>query len=258
MRVIFPPPEASAHSHRMKPMDISLVIPAYNEEHRLGATLDRLAEFFGALDRSAEVIVVDDGSTDDTARIAESKAGLFKHFRLIRNGGNRGKGYSVRNGMTQARGDIRLFYDADSSTPIEELHKVLPRIEEGFDIVIGSRSLPDSDVQVRQKWYREYLGKLFNVLVKLFALRGFIDTQCGFKCFTARATKVVFPRQTLWGFGFDVELLFIARKHGLRAIEIPVRWINSPSSRLNPVTDSLRMLAELMTIRIKDLLGRYR
>ena len=241
-----------------RPAELSLIIPAYNEEPRLGDALDQAADYLAAGGIDAEVLVVDDGSTDGTVGVARERAARFGAFRLVSNGANRGKGYSVWNGLRQARGRYRLFTDADFSTPIQEWEKIRPKLEEGYDVVIGSRSLPGSQVLVRQVWYRELMGRFFNVLVRVLAVRGFIDTQCGFKCFTARAVEILSPRQTLWGFGFDVELLYIARKHGLRVAEVPVRWINSPASRLDPVKDSLRMFGELLTIRVKDWLGRYR
>jgi dolichyl-phosphate beta-glucosyltransferase len=238
--------------------ELSVIIPAFNEEERLGASLDRAAEYLVGSATDAEVIVVDDGSTDGTARVARERAGRFPSLRVEPNGANRGKGFSVRRGMAAARGRFLLFTDADFSTPIEEWEKVRAKLAEGFDVVIGSRSLPTSEVVVRQAWYREKMGRFFNVLVRLFALKGFIDTQCGFKAFTARAAATILPRMTLTGFGFDVEMLYVARKHGLAIAEVPVRWINSPTSRVRPIQDSLRMLGELLTIRVKDVRGRYR
>lgn len=157
-----------------------------------------------------------------------------------------------------ATGDYRVFYDADGSTPIEELEKLWPRFDDGADIVIGSRALPGSDIVVRQAWYRESLGRTYNMLLRWIGLTQFRDTQCGFKGFTRQACEIVFPRQTVSRFGFDVEILYIARKHGLRIDEIPIRWINSPESRVHPLSDSARMAFDMLSIRVKDVAGKYK
>jgi len=233
---------------------LSLVIPAYNEKKRIGGSLRRVAAYLGRQSYEFEVIVVDDGSTDGTASIVTAS---LPTARLISYTPNRGKGHAVKTGMLQAQGAYRMFYDADGSTPIEELEKLWPRFDDGADVVIGSRSLPESDVRVRQHWVREYMGRTFNVFVKLLVLRGFVDTQCGFKGFTAKSAEILFSRQTRNGFSFDAELLYIAKKHGQRIDEIPVRWLNSPASSVKTITDSLRMLRDLLVIRLNDLTGKY-
>lgn len=238
-------------------MHLSLVIPAYNEANRIGATLAKADQYLAAQDYDAEIVVVDDGSDDDTAALLDTYTSTTPLvWNRLEN--NRGKGYAVRNGMTQlATGAYRVFYDADASTPIEELEKLWPCFEDGADVAIGSRALPDSDVAVHQAWYRESMGRINNTILRALGVTRFKDTQCGFKGFTAAACDVVFPRQTIKRFSFDAELLFIAAKHGLRIDEVPVRWENSPDSRLNPVTDSTRMLWDLLGIRLKDAQGAY-
>ena len=236
-------------------MRLSLVIPAYNEEERIGETLRDVDAYLARQDYEAEVVVVDDGSGDATASAAQAAS---PEVRLITYQPNRGKGHAVRTGMRAAAGDYRVFYDADGSTPIHEIERLWPRFEAGADVVIGSRSLPDSDVQVRQHILRQSMGRTFNVFVKLLLGAPYIDTQCGFKGLTADATEVVFSRQRLNGFCFDAELLYIARKHGLRIDEVPVRWINSPDSRVRVVGDSLGMFCDLVRVRLNDARGCYR
>ena len=236
-------------------MRLSVVIPAYNEAGRIGGTLESIEAYLSRQPYDSEVIVVDDGSTDETASIVGER---FPEVRLISYRPNRGKGHAVLTGMTHAHGDYRVFYDADASTPIEEVEKLWPRFDAGADIVIGSRALTDSNVQVHQAWYRENMGRVFNVLIRMLGLTHFPDTQCGFKGFTAGACAVVFPRQTIERFSFDAELLYIAAKHGLRIEQAGVRWINCPYTRLNPIADSTRMFLDVLTIRWKDLWGKYR
>ncbi len=240
-------------------MRLSLIIPAYNEERRLGETLDQALAYLDAQPYASEVLVVDDGSLDHTRDIAaqfgqESRRTPVKCHSYTP---NRGKGYAVRTGMTASTGDYRVYYDADAATPIEELEKLWPRFDDGAEIVIGSRALPDSDIVVHQAWYRESMGRTFNLLLRLLGLTQFRDTQCGFKGFTRRASEIVFPRQHVFRFSFDAELLYIAKKQGLRIDEVPVRWRNNPESRVHPVTDSLRMAFDLLTIRLRNLMKKY-
>lgn len=233
---------------------LSIVIPAYNEEERIGSTIKAIDAYRAKLDYDSEVIVVDDGSTDNTVAVVhDTDPGV----QVISYAPNRGKGHAVRAGMTAAKGDYRLFYDADASTPIEEINKLWPRFDEGADIVIGSRSLPESDVQIHQPWYRENMGRVFNGIIRVLGVTRFHDTQCGFKAFTAQACNLVFPRQTIERFSFDAELLYIAEKHQLRVEQLPIRWINCPHTSVNPLTDSACMFWDAATIRFKDLMGRY-
>lgn len=236
-------------------MRLSLIIPAYNEEERLGDTLTKTFAYFSAQSYDAEVIVVDDGSRDSTAALVRES---FPQVHLISYRPNRGKGYAVKSGMLAASGEYRMFFDADGSTPIEEVEKLWPRFDAGADVVIGSRSLPESDVRVRQHFLREMMGRTFNFFVKTVLQEPFIDTQCGFKAFTARSVDIIFTRQRLDRFAFDTELLYIAAKHSLRIDEVPVLWRNSPRSRVRIVRDSARMFIELFRIRLNGSLGRYR
>lgn len=238
-------------------MKLSIVIPAYNEQHRIGPTLDTMAAYLNGKDYETEVIVVDDGSADSTQQEVRNRMETFPNLRLLDNGANHGKGYSVRHGVTEARGEYVLFFDADSSTPIDQIENFWPRFDQGYDICIGSRSLPDSDVVVRQPWLREIMGRVFRVLVRLLAIGDFSDTQCGFKAFSASSAKVVFKRQTLEGFGFDVELLYVAKKFGFRIAEVAVKWIDSPESKLHPGIDAMKMFLELISIRFKNVMGKY-
>jgi dolichyl-phosphate beta-glucosyltransferase len=238
-------------------MKLSVIIPAFNEQNRLGDTLDQLTAYFQDQSYEYEVIVVDDGSADKTQDVVNNYTGHLSRLRLIANGRNMGKGYSVKHGVSKATGEFVLFYDADASTPINQIEKFWPYFENGNDVCIGSRSMPDSDVQVHQPWFRETMGRVFNLIVQIVAVRGFIDTQCGFKAFRAEAAREVFPRQTLAGFGFDVELLYIAKKHGYKICEVPVTWIDSPDSRVHPIKDAAKMFGELLTIRYRSLKGAY-
>lgn len=239
---------------------LSLVIPAYNEELRLGDTLTRVLAYLATQAYTAEVVVVDDGSTDRTVGVAQGfvREGAAVPVRVVVQGQNLGKGAAVRTGMAEAaRGQYRVFYDADGSTPIEELECLWPCFEAGADVVIGSRALPGAEIVQHQRPYREAMGRANNLLLRALGITRFRDTQCGFKGFTAAACAVVFPRQTIERFSFDAELLYIAVKHGLRVAEVPVRWKNSPDSRVNPLTDATRMVLDLLTIRAKDFAGRY-
>jgi len=226
-----------------------VVIPAYNEGRRLPPTLEKIQRYLAG--RPHEIIVVDDGSQDDTvARAAE--AGVT----VMSNEDNRGKGYSVRRGMLQARGDRRLMTDADLSTPIEELDRLMKKMDEGYDVVIASRALPESNVEVRQPWYRENTGRLFNLCVRMLALPGLQDTQCGFKLFSAPAAEQAFAAARLDGFSFDVEALFVARRRGFRIAEVPVTWRNDEATRVDTFKGAVAFL-DLARIRLNDLRGTY-
>ncbi|MGB9906711.1 MAG: dolichyl-phosphate beta-glucosyltransferase [Candidatus Saccharicenans sp.] len=230
---------------------LSVVVPAYNEEKRIGFSLFRIKDYLQSRNISAEVIVVDDGSTDRTAEEAGEIMADYPEFRVITLPVNRGKGAAVRSGVLQARGELVLFTDADLSTPIEELEKFLPLAREGCQVVIGSRALPESQIKERQGWLREHLGKFFNLLVRLLVLKGFKDTQCGFKLFRKEAAREIFLRLETEGFAFDVEVLLLARKLGYKICQVPVVWVNHPESRVRLVRGSLKMLGELLRIRRK-------
>ncbi|MFH1428964.1 MAG: dolichyl-phosphate beta-glucosyltransferase, partial [Candidatus Margulisiibacteriota bacterium] len=214
---------------------LSIVIPAYNEQDRLPQTIRRIQEYFKHREYAIELIVVDDGSMDNMLRT------IPPGVKVIQNGINRGKGYSVRKGVLAAGGDYILFSDADLSTPIEEIEKLKLVIDSDYDIAIGSRAVRGADVKVHQPFFRELMGKVFNLLVRLLVVRGISDTQCGFKAFRKDAAKEIFSRQKLNGFGFDVEVLYLAKKLGYKIKETPVTWINSPSSKVNVLSDPLKM-----------------
>ncbi len=238
---------------------LSILIPAYNESADIEATLEATQAHLRQGGLQGEVIVVDDGSTDDTAQIVTRYAERHPAVRLLRNERNRGKGYSVRRGILEARGEILIFTDADSSTPLSETAKLLDAIRTGgADGAIGSRALPESRIERPQPWFRRAMGWVFRQLVRLLVLPGFRDTQCGFKAFSAAAAREVFRRQTLDGFAFDVEVLFIAWKLGYHIKEVPVRWLDSHDSRVRPVRDSARMFLDLLRIRLRAARGAYR
>ncbi|PYU33670.1 MAG: glycosyl transferase [Acidobacteria bacterium] len=238
------------------PPELSIVIPAYNEERRLPETLRRVREYLSTRPASAEVIVVDDGSSDRSAAVVEEWRSKFAGLRLLSNGRNRGKGYSVRHGMLEARGRIVLFTDADLSAPIEEADKLLAALGD-YEVAIGSRGVDPSLIEVHQSPLRELAGKVFNAVVRAVTGLDFTDTQCGFKAFVREHARIVFEQQRIERFGFDPEILFLAKRHGLRAIEIPVRWAHDPQTKVNMIRDSLRMFGEVLAIRWNWLLGRY-
>ena len=236
--------------------ELSIIIPAYNEEPRLPRAFERIQAYLAARGHNAEVIVVDDGSTDATARITEEWRARLPQLRLVSSGRNRGKGYSVRHGMLEARGRIALFTDADLSAPIEEADKLLAALGE-VDVAIGSRALDRSLIEVHQARFRELAGICFNWIVRLLTGLAIADTQCGFKAFRRERARIVFEQQRTEGFGFDPEILFLAQRHGLRMAEIPVRWAHDPHTKVNMLRDSVRMFFELLAIRWNWLLGRY-
>lgn len=236
---------------------ITIVIPAYNESTRLGRTLDRILDFAYREAWPAEIIVVDDGSTDQTAELVQSCARRNPSVRLLSNPGNRGKGYSVRNGILHANGEFILFTDADLSSPIEEAPKLFHALEAGFDIAIGSRWVrPELQTQ-RQSLTRQILGRVFNGFLRLFLGLTFNDTQCGFKALRQPAAKAVFPLQRIEGWGFDPEVLFLAQKMGLMIAEVPVLWAHDDGSRIHPLADGAKMIADMIRIRWYALTGKY-
>jgi dolichyl-phosphate beta-glucosyltransferase len=231
---------------------LSVVIPAFNEARRLPKTLERVTTFLEAKSASFEIVVVDDGSTDETATIVIPN----ERTRLLRNEGNKGKGYSVRRGMLEARGERRLMTDADLSTPIEELPRLEARLDQGYDVAIGSRALPGASIEIRQSRFRESTGRVFNRLVQGLVLSGLEDTQCGFKLFTAKAAEGAFALARLDGFCFDVEALFIARREGSRIAEVPVIWRNDTASTVSTLRGGLAFF-DILRIRWNAALGRY-
>jgi len=232
-------------------------MPAFNESERISGTLEKI---FAQAQRSGwqiEVIVVNDGSTDDTARIVREYEARHPGLRLIENPGNRGKGYSVRNGMLQAHGDILLFTDADLSSPIAEAEKLFAAIANGADIAIGSRWLQTELQLRRQPLYRQLFGRIFNLALRVVLGLNIKDTQCGFKAFTRTAAQNLFPQQRIERWGFDPELLYLARKQRLKVQEVPVAWSHREGTRINPLRDGIRMFGELLRIRWNALSGKY-
>jgi dolichyl-phosphate beta-glucosyltransferase len=236
--------------------ELSIIIPSYNEELRLPETLDRIAAYLQTDGRAAEVLVVDDGSNDRTAVVAEAFRSKIALLRVVSNGVNRGKGYSVRHGMQEARGRIALFTDADLSAPIEEAGKLLAALETN-DVAIGSRAMDRSLISVHESRFREFAGIIFNKIVRIILWLPFVDTQCGFKAFRRERCRILFEQQRIERFGFDPELLYLARHHGLHAVEIPVRWGHSPATKVNMWRDSIQMFIDVFTIRWNALRGRY-
>jgi dolichyl-phosphate beta-glucosyltransferase len=236
----------------------SIVLPAYNESERIAATVESIFAFAAQKSWLTEIIVVNDGSTDDTAEVVRRCAATRPGVRLLENPGNRGKGYSVRHGMLQAQGEILLFSDADLSSPIAEAEKLFAAIANGADIAIGSRWLKTELQLRRQPLYRQFYGRIFNLALRLILGLQFKDTQCGFKAFTRRSAHALFALQKIERWGFDPELLYLAKRLHLRIEEVPVAWAHREGTRLNPLRDGLRMFGEMLQIRWNGLRGDYR
>lgn len=245
---------------------VSVVIPAYNEERRLPQTLQRVNAYLAAQNYPSEILVVDDGSTDGTTQVVETFAQQHPTVRLLKND-HRGKGYTVRTGMLAARGHIVLFSDADLSTPIEELEKLMPWFERGYEIVIGSREGVGAQ-RIKEPFYRHIMGRAFNFVVQLLTVRGIQDTQCGFKAFRDDVAQDIFSRMLLYGdnakrvsggmvTAFDVEALFIGHKAGYRIKEIPVQWRYGTETKVNPLKDSYRNFCDVVQVRWNDVRGLY-
>ena len=237
-------------------MSVSVIIPAFNEEQRLPVTLGETFDYFAARGEDFEILVVDDGSSDGTAGVVRDLAARRPDVphclgvRCLGYGGNRGKGYAVRFGMLRAQGDVRLFCDADLATPVEEYDVVRAEMRDrDAPIGIGSRPLRESHLLVHQPWYREALGRGFNKAVRVLAVPGIADTQCGFKVFTAQAAQDVFSRCRLDGFAFDSEALYIAGRLGYRIAEVPIRWSHKAGSKVSMLRDGSRMLYDLAIVR---------
>lgn len=240
--------------------DLSIVIPAYNEEDRLGATIRQICEYLPTSGTNAEIIVVDDGSSDNTASVAEAVCSDFPAIssRVIRYEKNRGKGFAVKTGFLASNAPIALFSDADLSTPISEMNKLIDPIRRGeYEVTFGSRALDRSLIGTHQPWRREQGGKVFNLVVRLMTGMPFWDTQCGFKAFDLTRFKPLLELMTIDRFGFDVEFLYVAHHNGLRLMEVPVRWNNDDRSKVNVFRDSLRMFDEVRQIRRNARLGLY-
>jgi dolichyl-phosphate beta-glucosyltransferase len=235
----------------------SIVIPAYNESKRIPATLEAVIACIRSNGWFAEVVVVNDGSRDSTAQVVRDFAARAPEIRLIENPGNRGKGYSVRNGILHAFGEIVMFTDADLSAPMEEAQGLFDAIAQGADIAIGSRWLERQRQTIRQPFYRRFFGRCFNLVTRMVMNVPFADTQCGFKAFTRPAAQTVFQLQTIERWGFDPEILFIALKRGYKIKEVPVSWAHDERTQISYLKDGARMLQDLAQVRWNALLGRY-
>jgi dolichyl-phosphate beta-glucosyltransferase len=235
----------------------SIVIPAYNESQRIAASLDKIVAYIAEQQWGAEIIVVNDGSRDNTAEIVREYSRKNPAVKLLENPGNRGKGYTVRNGVMHAHGDIILFTDADLSSPIQESRKLFAAIDRGADVTFGSRWLQAELQTERQPLYRQVFGRIFNLLLRIILGLKYKDTQCGFKAFTRKAAYQIFSRQMIDRWGFDPEVLFLAEKFGLKVAEVPVEWAHDNRSKINPVVDGFKMFTEMLRVRWADVTGKY-
>lgn len=238
-------------------MTYSIIIPAYNESARIRPTLDEILRYTAEQNWDTEILVVDDGSRDDTAAVIREYAAKHPRVQLIQNPGNRGKGFSVRNGMLHAQGEICLFTDADLSSPIAEAQNLFDAIESGADVAFGSRWLRAELQTERQPLYRQLLGRIFNLTLRLFLGLRYADTQCGFKAFRRDAAQRIFPLQKIERWGFDPELLFLARRMEFTVVEVPVQWAHSEGTRLHPFRDGMRMFVDVLHIRWNAWAGLY-
>lgn len=234
---------------------LSIIVPAHNEENRLPQSVEAILEFVHAQPYESEIIIVENGSSDHTAQISQDYAARYPEIQALQEP-VAGKGLAVRRGMLAAKGDFRFICDADLSMPIDEVNLFLPPQAPPFDIAIASREIPGA-VRYDEPYYRHLIGRAFNLLVRIVTLPGLHDTQCGFKCFRAEAAEELFPLQTIAGWTFDVEILFIARTRGMQVIEIPINWYFNSGSRVRILRDSATMFADLFRIRLNNLKGVY-
>lgn len=248
-----------ASTEPRKIVSLSVVIPAYNEARRIPAYLQSVVAYLDGRGQSYEILVVDDGSSDETAALVEETGRRHGPIRLIRLPRNRGKGAAVRAGMRAAQGGLQLFADADGATPIRELERLEAAVNDGADIAIGSRTLAsrDSRYRVKARLHRTLMGNLFNRIVRRFGIGNIHDTQCGFKLFRQSAAQDLFAEARIDGYGFDLELLYLARQRGYRIAEVPINWEDQPGSKVRVVSDGLRMLGELLAIRRNHARGLY-
>lgn len=235
---------------------LSIIVPAYNEAERIPLTLADMDRRLGAAEYSYEILVVNDGSTDATAEVVGKMAPMIKNLKLIDNKTNQGKGGVVRQGMLVAKGEIRLFTDADNSTSVDQVSAMIPYFKEGYDVVIGSRAVKGSRLDPPQPLYKQILGKGSNLIIQAVNVPGIWDTQCGFKAFTAKAAERIFNQIKITGWGFDIEILALARALGYRIKEIPVHWVNSSFSHVK-LSAYLKVFVENIKIRLWLWMGRY-
>lgn len=236
---------------------LSVVIPAYNEKVRIEKTLIAINDFLIKQPFKYEIIVVDDGSKDGTEAVVKKLLGSIANLRLIDNQENHGKGFVTRQGMLEATGDVRLFMDADNSTKVDEVLKMIPEFNRGADIVVGSRRIQGSVITVHQPWIRDFLGGVFRLIVHILVPLGVTDSQCGFKAFSARAVEKIFPQQTIFRWAFDVELLAIAKKDGFTVKEVPITWVNDTESHVK-LPGMIKMLIEVIEVRLNLWFGKYK
>lgn len=234
---------------------LSLIIPAYNEEHRLPRTLEQVHRFLSEQSYPSEVIVVENGSQDRTFELAQELARQYQGLRVIKEN-QRGKGLAVRSGMLAAQGEFRFMCDVDFSMPVEEINRFIPPALINVDVAIASREAPGAK-RYQEPASRHFIGRAFNLMIRLLALPGFHDTQCGFKCFTAQSAEMLFTKQTITGWTFDVEILYLAKRMGLQIVEIPIPWIYNPESKIHVLRDSIQMALDLIRIRRNARLGIY-
>jgi glycosyltransferase involved in cell wall biosynthesis len=255
--ILYLPADFLARILFMSHPQLSIVIPAYNESARIEATLERVMSSVESQGWDAEVLVVDDGSQDDTAAIVQRWMNRYARLQLVQNPGNRGKGYSVRNGLLQAAGELVMFTDADLSSPLEEGNQLMDALRAGADVAIGSRWMDRQRQTIQQPLYRQFFGRCFNAITRTVMGLPFKDTQCGFKAFRRPAAQVIFRLQRIERWGFDPEILFIARKLDYKIVEVPVTWGHDERSRMSYLKDGMKMLEEMAIIRYNSLVGRY-
>jgi glycosyltransferase involved in cell wall biosynthesis len=235
---------------------LSVVLPSYNEEHRIETTLLAINDYLKAQPYSYEILVVNDGSKDRTAEVVSGLAQKISNLKLIDNKENHGKGWVTRQGMLEATGDVRLFMDADNSTKVDEVSKMIPYFDQGCDIVVGSRRIAGAVIAVHQPWLRDFLGGVFRFIVHTLVPVGVTDSQCGFKAFSAKAAEAVFPKQTIFRWAFDVEILALARKMKFKIKEIPVTWKDESESHVK-ASGMVNMLLEVLEVRLNLWFGKY-
>ncbi len=238
--------------------ELSIIIPAYNEESRLPGTLESVSRFLQEHGKSYEIVVVDDGSHDATADVVQNYCANHSEVRLVSYQPNRGKGFAVRTGMLAARGDLLLMNDADGSSPIEEIVRLEDAIAYGADIAFGSRAKPDATRTVQAQAHRKFIGNTFNFIVQSLLLPGLYDTQCGFKMFKRSAARDIFSVNRINGFGFDVEVLYIGRKRGYKITEVAINWANVEGSKVNVLIDSPKMFLEVLKVTFASWVGMYK